>query len=298
MSLLGERKAGSRVGGKVILTLLGAGCRRRRNLPVEFTEKDQYKIGDLLTIVALLRSENGCPWDKEQTHESVRRALIEEVYEAADAIDQKDPVALREELGDVLLEVVFHTQIETEQGGFTFDDICDGVCKKLIYRHPHIFGDVSVSSADEVLENWDRLKRIEKGQTSGTDTLYSVPKAFPGLMRAEKVQKRAAKAGWPEPDVSGALTEIAKIAKTLDTTANAENQAALSDAAGALLFWAAQAARLLKVDPEAAVAAAVERFIHRFAAAENLAVSREMNMATASLEERQRLWEAAGQGLF
>jgi len=162
---------------------------------VEFLQKNHYNIEDLIEIVRLLRSDGGCPWDIEQTHESIKSDFIEEVCEAIEAIDLKDTALLREELGDVLLQVVFHCRIEEEADSFKFDDVCDGICKKLIVRHPHVFGDTIVSSTDDVLKNWDSIKMETKGQETYTDTLNSVAKSLPALMRAQKVGKRAMRAG-------------------------------------------------------------------------------------------------------
>lgn len=160
---------------------------------VSYERKDKYDINDLLQIMEILRSEQGCPWDREQTHASMRKDMIEEAYEVCEAIDLDDRDLLKEELGDVLLQVVHHARIEEEQGTFNFQDVCDGICKKLILRHPHVFADTQVSSTGEVLQNWEQIKEESKGQTTKTETLVSVPKTFPALMRAQKVQKRAAK---------------------------------------------------------------------------------------------------------
>lgn len=155
---------------------------------MDFTIKERYQFEDLLKIMEILRSENGCMWDRAQDHHSIRRNFIEETYEVCEAIDNEDVDLLREELGDVLLQVVFHTRIEEEKGTFNIDDVADGICKKLIYRHPHIFGSVDVASTEEILNNWDALKKVEKGQKSTTDTLNSVARSLPALIRAEKVQ--------------------------------------------------------------------------------------------------------------
>lgn len=174
-------------------------------LSVDFAFKETYSIEDLLAIMRILRGENGCPWDREQTHQSIRNNFIEETYEAVEAIDNSDPVLLEEELGDVLLQVVYHAEMEREAGRFSFEDVADGICQKLIQRHPHIFGDVVAGTTDEVLDNWDEIKKKTKGQTTYTDTLKSVPKVFPSLMRAAKVQKRAAKSGFAYPDGNWAM---------------------------------------------------------------------------------------------
>ena len=158
---------------------------------VDFQYKDSYDVNDLVEIVRILRSPGGCPWDAEQTHESIRRDFLEETYEVAEAIDEGSTEHLKEELGDVLLQVALHTRMEEEQGNFNLNDVADGVCKKLIYRHPHVFGDVSVSGTGEVLTNWDALKRKEKHQATHTDALNSVARSLPALWRAEKVQKKA-----------------------------------------------------------------------------------------------------------
>ena len=156
---------------------------------INFLQRDKYGFEDLIRIMEILRSEGGCPWDREQTHESIRMNFIEETYEVIEAIDRKDTTLLREELGDVLIQVVFHAQIEKELGSFNIDDVADGVCKKLILRHPHIFGDVKVSGSGEVLENWDNIKRREKGQNA-FDALDSVARSLPALMRAESFRQR------------------------------------------------------------------------------------------------------------
>ena len=153
-----------------------------------------YTIGQLLQIMKALRSPQGCPWDREQTHKSIRNDALEEVYEVADAIDNDDNEALCEELGDMLLQVVFHSCIAEEEKEFTFEDVVDGICKKLVLRHPHVFGEANAENSSEVLDLWDSIKKQEKKQTTVTDTLESVPKAFPSLMRAAKAQKRARKA--------------------------------------------------------------------------------------------------------
>ena len=148
---------------------------------VNFQYKSHYDLQDLLEVMRVLRGPGGCPWDREQTHESIRRNLLEEAYEAADAIDSADLSALQEELGDVLMQVVFHAQIETEKGGFTLDDVADGVCKKLIYRHPHVFGTVQAEDSDTVLTNWEVLKRAEKGQASTADALDAEVRLYDNL---------------------------------------------------------------------------------------------------------------------
>ena len=172
---------------------------------INFNPKDRYGFADLVEIMALLRSPEGCPWDRAQDHASIRRNFIEEVYEAVDAIDQQDDAGLREELGDVMMQVVFHAQIARENGRFTIDDVTDEVCKKLIHRHPHIFAGVSAHTSEEVIRNWDAIKRQEKGQKNTAQTMEQIPHSLPALMYAEKMQSRAQKGGfqwpaqWPPP---------------------------------------------------------------------------------------------------
>ena len=207
-----------------------------------YPEKQQYTADDLAAIIAILRDpENGCPWDKVQNHTSIRMNFLEEAYEAVDAIDLDDPELMCEELGDVLMQVVFHAQIEREAGHFTFAEVCDGVCRKLIERHPHIFG------GDESIKDWDSLKNKEKGRLTLTDELESVPKALPALMRAAKLQKRAARYGVETP------ADAAAIAKAAGTVETAQDKAAAEQAMGELLFAAAALARKAGLDPEQAL---------------------------------------------
>lgn len=256
---------------------------------VDFQYKDSYDVNDLVEIVRILRSPGGCPWDAEQTHESIRRDFLEETYEVAEAIDEGSTEHLKEELGDVLLLVALHTRIEEEQGNFNLNDVADGVCKKLIYRHPHVFGDVSVSGTGEVLTNWDALKRKEKHQATHTDALNSVARSLPALWRAEKVQKKAKKAGFDWPDVSGALDKLSE-ELTEFKAAVAENSN-VEEELGDLLFSAVNAARFVKVDPETALQKATEKFIARFRRVEELAGDRPME--DMDLAELDKLWEQA-----
>ena len=172
---------------------------------VDFEYKEHYDVNDYRRIIHLLRSEGGCPWDREQTHESIRRNLLEEACEVCEAIDEKDPEHLREELGDLLMQVLFHADMEADAGRFDLDDVADTACKKLILRHPHVFGDVQVSSSAEVLENWDDIKRREKNQSSASDAMDGVARTLPALWRAEKIRSKALKAGLDRQDADGAV---------------------------------------------------------------------------------------------
>lgn len=232
---------------------------------VDYQYKSFYTVQDLPEIVRILRGPGGCPWDREQTHETIQRDFLEEVYEVLEAIERKDPAALKEELGDVLLQVAFHTVLEDETVGLTLDEVADGVCKKLIYRHPHVFGEVTVSGTDEVLSNWEELKRAEKDQRSTSDALEAVARTLPALWRAEKVQKKAQKAGysWPDPD---ALAR--QISVQAEEVPAAGQNGDMERILGELLFAVVNLARQHKVDPEAALNRATDTFIQDFRAQE------------------------------
>ena len=257
--------------------------------------KDAYGVKDLEEIVRLLRAPGGCPWDREQTHQSLRRGMLEEAYEVVEAIDQGSPEHLKEELGDVLLQVVFHADIERDAGRFDLDAVADGICKKLIYRHPHVFGDVQVSGTGEVLSNWEELKRREKGQATNTDALEAVARSLPALWRAEKVQKKAAKAGFDWPEVSGALDklseELAELRAAVAAGTNVEEEL------GDLLFSAVNVARFVKTDPEEALSSACDKFIRRFRLVEQAAAQSGQAMEDMDLKKLDKLWEQAKQDL-
>ena len=256
---------------------------------VDFQYKDSYNVKDLEEIVRILRAPGGCPWDAEQTHQSIRRNFLEEAYEAAEAIDEENPDHLKEELGDVLLQVVFHARMEQEAGRFDLDGVADGVCKKLIYRHPHVFGDVAVSGTGEVLTNWEELKRKEKGQATNTDALEAVARSLPALWRAGKVQKKAKKAGFDWPEVSGALD---KLSEELEELRQAAAQGTnVAEELGDLLFSAVNVSRFLGVDCEDALNQATDKFIGRFRKVEEQAGERPMTEMT--LAELDQLWERA-----
>jgi tetrapyrrole methylase family protein/MazG family protein len=218
-----------------------------------FESSEKYNVYDLARLVRMLRSEGGCPWDIEQTHESIRRNLLEEAYEAAEAIDERDALHLREELGDVLTQVVFHADIERELGSFDLDDVADAVVRKLLYRHPHVFGDVTADTSDEVMQNWDELKKREKSHDTVSEALDAVAKALPALWRAEKVMSKAIKAGFSFVLEDGYPGGFA---------GNASGDAFAQ--IGDKLFAAVGAAKSCGVDPEDALNAATDRFIERF----------------------------------
>ena len=240
-----------------------------------------------------LRAPGGCPWDAEQTHESIRKNLIEETYEVVEAIDKKDSGMLLEELGDLLMQVVFHAQMEDEKGVFNFDDVADGVCKKLIERHPHVFGEVEVSGVDDVLDNWDAIKRRKKGQKKGSEPMLSVPRELPALMRAAKIQQKASAVGFDWPDVSGAYDKIIEETQELRKAVESGVQDDVIEELGDLLFSVVNVSRFLKCDAEEALTAASDKFINRFIRVEQLAKENGVDMEKASLEELDKLWDIA-----
>ncbi len=255
-----------------------------------FEFKEKYSFSDLMHIMRLLRSDEGCAWDREQTHKSIRGNVIEEAYEVADAIDCSDSVALCEELGDLLMQVAFHAVIGEENDAFDIDDIANGVCQKLVNRHPHVFGDAAADTVDEVLKSWDAIKRVEKSQQSYTDTLTSVPRAFPALFRAAKVQKRAAKAGFDWDNADGAWDKLEEEAAELRTACEAGNPDEIEEELGDLLFSAVNISRFIGVDAEKALARSTDKFIARFAQVEQLADERGIDMKSSTLEQLDRLW--------
>ncbi len=257
---------------------------------IAFTPKDRYTMDDLREIVRLLRAPGGCPWDGEQTHQSIRRNFLEETYEVCEAIDEDDPAHMREELGDVLLQVVFHSDIEREAGRFDLDDVCDGVCRKLIARHPHVFGSVHASTSEQVMQNWDEIKRREKHQQTHTDTLRAVAVSLPALWRADKLLSKAEKAGFHWPDTAGPLDLLRKEADALGRAGSMDEA---FEALGGALFAAVRAGRDLCADPEMALTAACEKFIRRFARMEQAAAASGRRLEELSPGEQGRLWEEA-----
>lgn len=248
---------------------------------VKFETKETYTVEDLRRLVAVLRHPGGCPWDGEQTHESIRRNFIEEAYEVAEAIDEKNPDHLKEELGDVLLQVLFHASIEEDAGRFDLDDVADGICKKLIFRHPHVFGGAAES-------NWEELKRQEKGQSTYTATLQSVAKSLPGLWRAEKLQSKAAKAGFEWPSVQGAMDKLAEELDELRTAVRDKSN--VEEELGDLLFAAVKVGRFFQMDPEDALAGTCEKFIRRFAGVEAAAAAQGQDMKDLTVDQLMVLW--------
>lgn len=258
---------------------------------VDFECKSSYKLDDFRKIIAILRAPGGCPWDIEQTHESIRRNLLEEAYEVCEAIDQKDPEHLKEELGDLMMQVFFHSRMEEEKGVFNVDDVADAAVKKLIFRHPHVFGDVRVAGSGEVLKNWDELKQREKEQTTVTKTMTDVAESLPALWRAEKIQKKAKKVGFDWPEISGAADKIQEESEELREALKEENLPHIEEELGDLLFAAVNVARFVGLDPETALHKSCEKFIRRFEYIENEAAAQGKNLKSMTLEDMEALYQ-------
>ena len=262
-------------------------------MSVEFDFKPKYGIEDLIEIMRILRSPGGCPWDREQNHASIKKSLIEETYEVIEAINKEDDVLLCEELGDVLLQVVFHSQMASERGVFAFGEVADGICKKLIERHPHVFGDVRADTSDEVLVNWEQIKSRSKNRKTQTDKMLSVPRELPALMRSTKLQEKAAKVGFDWEDVSGAFDKVDEETRELKEAYEKGDSEQIKEELGDLLFSAVNVSRFLGVDAEEALTASADKFLNRFATVERLAEERGIDMKSASIEELDKLWDEA-----
>ncbi len=249
---------------------------------------------DLMHIVEMLRHPvDGCPWDKEQTHESMRQNFIEETYEVADAIDLKDNNLLCEELGDVLLQIAMHTQMEQETGNFTIDDVTTGICKKLIKRHPHIFGTVKAKDSNAVLENWEAIKRKEKKRNNANENLTSVPRALPQLIRSVKLQKRAGDYGFSYEDVSAAVKDLESEVQELKKALSEKNSAHIKHELADVIFAACNVANIEKIDAEQSLFECNERFIARVTTIEKLAKEQGKALADLNLQELDILWKKA-----
>ena len=252
-------------------------------------EKESYGVDDLVTVVEVLRSEEGCPWDREQDHKSIRKDFIEETYEVIEAIDTDDPVLLREELGDVLLQVAFHAQIEREKQVFDLGDVANDVCVKLIHRHPHVFGDVIAETSEKVLSNWEAIKSEEKERRTVTDKLRAIPPMLPALMRAEKVGKKAS--CFDFPDTASVAAKVHEELAELEEAVALGDHAATEEEMGDLLLTITSLCRKLKVDPEVALGKATNKFIDRFEAIENEVISLGKSINDMSIYELDEIWD-------
>ena len=260
------------------------------------SSQDKLTRGDadgLMQILRRLRAPGGCPWDAEQTHESIRSNLIEEAYEVIDAIDHDDPDALCEELGDLLLQIGLHAAMEEETSTFTMRDVATGVINKMIYRHPHVFGSVHADTSNQVLFNWENLKKKEKHHDSYTEIMEAIPKSFPALMRAAKVQKKAAHAGFDWSDAKEALYKLPEEVDELKEAMEQNDDAHIDEELGDVLFAAVNVIRLLKRDPEALLNASTNKFIARFSVMEKLITEDSLSISDMNLKEMDAYWDKA-----
>lgn len=252
--------------------------------------KNKKDIYDLFNVVNTLRGENGCPWDREQTHDSIKKSMVEESYEVVDAINNDDIDGLIEELGDVLLQVVFHTVIEKEEGYFDFSDIIDGECNKMIFRHPHVFGDTVVKDSKEVVSNWEELKKKEKHFNSVTEELQAVAKALPALIRAQKVQKKAKKVGFDMEDINEVIEKLKEEFYEVLEVYKINNKAKITEEVGDLLFSCVNLARFLDIDSEEALNNSTNKFIKRFKYIEDEGKKKNIEIEKMNLSEMNKLW--------
>lgn len=258
---------------------------------MDFEIKERYDFKDLISIMKYLRAPDGCPWDREQDHKSIRSNFIEETYEVIEAIDTDDKDLLKEELGDVLLQVVFHAEMESEMGNFNIDDVCNDICQKLVIRHPHVFGDIKADTSDKALVSWDNVKMQTKSQKSQADAMDSVSKALPSLMRSTKIQQKAAKVGFDWENVDGAFDKLTEEVAELKEAISEGDKDHQIEELGDLLFSVVNVARFLKIDSEEALYRACDKFSDRFRKVEQLANERNIDMKAAKLEELDSLWD-------
>lgn len=259
----------------------------------DFVCKDSYNLDDYIALVAYLRSEKGCPWDRVQTHDSIRKNLLEEAYEVCEAIDEKDTEHLKEELGDLLLQVLFHSQIEKENGGFDIDDVADAACRKLVHRHPHVFGDAVADTAEKVLDTWDAVKRADRNQKNQSSAMAGISKALPSLVRGEKIQKRAAKLGFDWPIVAGAMDKMREEVSELQEGIDNDDRENIEEELGDVLFCVVNVARFYSIDAESAGQKACEKFIRRFRYLEEHAAAGGKKLEDMSLREMEEIYQMA-----
>ena len=255
----------------------------------ELLKKSEYDFDDLVDIVKILRSDEGCPWDREQDHKSIRNSFIEETYEVIEAIDTEDPKLLREELGDVLLQVVFHASIEEDAERFDMDGVANDICVKLIHRHPHVFADVTADTAEEVLTNWEQIKSEEKQRVTVTDKLRSIPPMLPALMRATKVGKKASMFDFETTEL--VMDKLAEEMVEVSEAVESGVQCDIEEEIGDLLLTVTSLCRKLDVDAEEALAKATNKFIGRFERIENIVLAENKDIKSMSMDELDAIWD-------
>lgn len=252
-------------------------------------QKKNYSFEDLITVVEVLRAPEGCPWDREQDHHSIRDDLIEETYEVIEAIDTDDPVLLREELGDVMLQVVFHARLEEEKGVFNMDDVANDICVKLIHRHPHVFGTVQADTSEQVLSNWEQIKSEEKERVTVTDKLRAIPPMLPALMRATKVGKKAK--CFDFTNIDSVMDKLAEEMNEVSEAVEDGDVDAMEEEIGDLLLTVTSLCRKVGVKAENALNRATEKFIGRFEELENEVIARGKNIHELDMDELDAIWD-------
>ena len=253
---------------------------------------EKYTYEALLEIIKKLRSEEGCAWDREQTHESLKAFLLEESCELIEAIDNKDTENMKEELGDVLLQVLMHAQIASEQELFRIEDVIDGLASKLVYRHPHVFGEgEKTEDASKILENWEKLKKKEKNEQSYTQSMMRVTKALPALTRAYKIQEKAASIGFTWESYEPIIDKVLEELEELKIEIKSGNKEKMNAELGDVLFSVVNLSHFLEINPEFALTNTTEKFINRFRYIENSAFAKEKQLTQMTLEEMDQLWQ-------
>ncbi len=258
----------------------------------------QYTFEELLEIMAILRSEQGCPWDREQTHQSIKNDTIEEAYELVEAINNNDDENMCEELGDLLLHIALHIQIAKEEDRFDENGVLQGIIKKMIRRHPHVFENENVENAEEVLKQWDEIKKIEKNHSTTTDVMRSVAKALPALTRATKIQKKAAKNGFDFLDEVQMMEKLDEEVQEMKEAVQKKDKRLIEEEIGDMLFQIVNLSRFFGLNAENTLTNATEKFINRFEGIEEIANKQHRAMDALSLNEMNELWEVVKKRSF
>jgi len=257
------------------------------------SKNENYTFYDLCDIITTLRGPGGCPWDAEQSHESLKGNLIEETYEVIEAINEKSDKMLCEELGDVLLQIVFHSSIAKCEGRFGIDDVITAISKKMISRHPHVFGDLKVDTSEEVLKNWDEIKKKEKGINTQSEAMKRIPKELPSLLRSMKIQQKAAKVGFDWDNTDDVLMKIEEELAELKEAIKNKDDDNTNEELGDLLFAVVNLSRFIEINPEFSLDNSSEKFIKRFNYVENYVIDHGMNLKSMNLSELDKIWDMA-----
>jgi len=271
-------------------------CNLKSEIPEDMVDRIKEEFKAVVEVVAALRGPGGCPWDRQQDHATLRKYLIEEAYEVVDAIDQGSHGKLEDELGDLLLQILLHAQLAAEEGHWDIADVCERIRRKLIRRHPHVFGQVEVAGVDEVLHNWEEIKATEPGREDAASAIGGVPKSLPALMRAAEISKRAARTGFEWPDAGAVLDKLREETAELEQARASGDVEKVKSEIGDLLFTLVNIARWSKVDPEEALREMLGRFEVRFALIEARARASGRSVAELTIGEMDEIWNEAKQG--